>query len=148
MTPSAVGEADDHLEVGADAGAVGGLLDQLQVAVGVGDGAGFFVEICGGQDDVGEHSGLGEEHVLDDDEGVFERRRIDAVAGDRIGADDVEGGELAASGGIEHLDEIEAGLGGQGAAIFLGEGSWALDRQVAGKQSGSRPMSAAPRELA
>ena len=49
-----VGDADDHLEVGADAGAVGGLLDELEVAVAVGDGAGFFVEVGGGEDDVGE----------------------------------------------------------------------------------------------
>ena len=90
-----VGDADDHLEVGADAGAVGGLVDLLEVAVAVGDGAGFLVEVGGGEDDVGERGGLGEEHVLHDDEGVLERGGVDAVAGDGVGADDVERGEIA-----------------------------------------------------
>ena len=48
-----VGDADDHLEVSADAGAVAGLVDELKVAVAVRDGAGFLVEIRGGKDDVG-----------------------------------------------------------------------------------------------
>ena len=49
-----VGDADDHLEVGADAGAVAGFFDLLEVAVAVGDGAGFLVQVGGGKDDVGE----------------------------------------------------------------------------------------------
>ena len=104
-----VGDADDHLEVGADAGAVAGLVDQLQVAVAVGDGAGLLVEVGGGKDDVGERGGLGEEHVLHDDEGVLERGGVDAVARDGVRADDVEGGELAFAGGVEHLEHVEAG---------------------------------------
>ncbi len=49
-----VGDADDHLEVGADTGAVTGLVDQLEIAVAVGDGAGLLVEVGGRKDDVGE----------------------------------------------------------------------------------------------
>ena len=104
-----VGDADDHLEVGADAGAVARLVDQLEVAVAVGDGAGFFVEVRGGKDDVGKRRGLGEEHLLHDDEGVLEGCWVDAVAGDRVGADDVESGEFAAAGGFEDLEHVEAG---------------------------------------
>ncbi len=48
-----------------------GLVDQLEVAVAVGDGAGLLVEVRGGKDDVGERGGLGEEHLLHDDEGVL-----------------------------------------------------------------------------
>jgi len=59
-----------------------------------------------GQDDVGEGGGLGEEHLLDHYEGVLERGRIDAVAADGVGADDVEGGELAFAGGLEDLQHV------------------------------------------
>jgi hypothetical protein len=44
-----VGDAHDHLEVGAHAGAVGGLLHLLQVAVAIGDRAGFFVKVRSGK---------------------------------------------------------------------------------------------------
>ena len=104
-----VGDADDHLEVGADAGAVGGLFHLLEVAVAVGDGAGLLVEVGGGKDDVGERGGLGEEHVLHDDEGVLEGGGVDAVACDWVGVDDVEGGEFALGCGVEDLEHVEAG---------------------------------------
>ena len=38
------GDADDDFEVGLDAGPVSGFLCELDVAIGVGDCAGFFVE--------------------------------------------------------------------------------------------------------
>ena len=55
----AAGEANENLEVGLDAGAVGGLLDELYIAEGVGDGAGFFVKTGGREDNVGEGGGFG-----------------------------------------------------------------------------------------
>ena len=113
-----VGDADDHLEVGADAGAVAGFVDLLEVAVAVGHGAGLLVEVGGGEDDVGECGGLGEEHVLHDEECVLQRGGIDAVAGDGVGADDVERGEFAAAGRFEDLEHVEAGRGG---SVVLGE---------------------------
>ena len=73
-----------------NAGAVGCFFDLLDVAVVVGDGAGFFVEVGGREDDVGEHGGLRHEHVLHDDEGVLERGCFDAVTQDGVRADDVE----------------------------------------------------------
>ena len=112
-----VGKTDDHLEVGADARAVGGLVDLLEVAVGVGDRSGFLVQIGGGEDDVGEAGGLGEEHVLDDEEGVFEGGGVDGVAGDGVGADDVESGQGAGGGGVELLEEVEARGGGGGGVL-------------------------------
>ena len=119
-----VGDADDHLEVGADAGAVGGLLDELQIAVGVGDGAGLLVEIGGGKNDVGERGGLGEEHVLHDDEGVLEGRGVDAVARDRIRADDVEGGEIALAGCVEaSASRSRPDCEWKCFTVFVGEGS-------------------------
>ncbi len=131
-----VGDADDHLEVGAHTGAVGGLLHLLQIAVAVGDGAGLLVEIGGGKDDVGERGGLGEEHVLHDDEGVLERGGIDAVAGDGVRADDVERGELALGGGVEDLEHVEAGLGGSG--VLGGEIVLRADGNVAGEHVGEQ----------
>ncbi len=130
-----VGDADDHLEVGADAGAVSGFVDQLEVAVAVGDGAGLFVEVRGGKDDVGVVRGLGEEHLLYDDEGVLEDGRIDTVAGDRVGADDVEGGEFAPAGRFEDLKHVEAGVGG---GVVLAEGGGAGDGSVAGEHVGEQ----------
>jgi hypothetical protein len=47
------GETNDELEVGAGACLVGGFGDELEVAVAVGDGAGFLVEVGGGEDYVG-----------------------------------------------------------------------------------------------
>ncbi len=127
-----VGDADDHLKVGADAGAVTGFVDELEVTVAVGDGAGLLVEVGGGEDDVGKGGGLGEEHVVDDDEGVLERGGVDAVAADGVGADDVEGGELTFTGGFKDLEEVEAGGGG---GVVLGEGGVAGERGVAGGRS-------------
>ena len=103
-----VSQADDDFEVGADPGLVGSLLDELEVAVGVGDGAGFFVEVGSGEDDVGEGGCFGQEHVLNNQKDVLQSRRIDTVAGDRVRADNVERSEIALPGGIEHLDEVEA----------------------------------------
>ena len=42
-------QANDQLEVRANSGAIGGFLHQLEIAKGVGDGAGFLVEIGGGK---------------------------------------------------------------------------------------------------
>ena len=67
-----VGKANDQLEVAANAGSVCRFLHQLQVAEGIGDCAGFLVEIRGWQDHVGQHRGLGQEHVLHDDKGVVQ----------------------------------------------------------------------------
>ena len=52
-----------------------GFLQQLQIAAGVGERAGFFVGIRGGQYNIGHQRGLGEEHVLHDDESSWRRRR-------------------------------------------------------------------------
>ena len=131
-----VGEADDHLEVGADAGAVCGLRDQLEVAVAVGDGAGLFVEVRGGKDDVGEGGGLGEEHVLNDDEGVLERGGVDAVAGDGVRADDVEGGEFASAGGLEDLEHVETGC--SRGVSYSAKAPGLRDRSVAGEHVGEQ----------
>jgi hypothetical protein len=109
--------------------------DQLDVAVGVGDGAGFFVEAGGGQDYVGEGGGFGEEDVLDDDEGVLERCGVCAVGFDGIGADDVERAEGALRCGIEHLRSVEAGLGWE-IRILFGEDSGRGYGNVAGEQVG------------
>ncbi len=62
--------------------------------------------------------------------------RIDAVAGDGIGANDVEGGELTVGGGIEHLDQVEAGLRGERRAVLLREARSVGHRHVAGQQIG------------
>jgi hypothetical protein len=62
----AAGETDEDFKVGFDAGAVGSLANDLNVAEGVGDGAGFFVEAGGGKDDVSKRCSLGEEKILDD----------------------------------------------------------------------------------
>ena len=92
-----------------------GLFDLLEVAVGVGDGAGLLVEVGGGEDDVGKLRGLGEEHVLNDNEGIAEGGGIDLEAGDGVGADHVEGGEIAAGGCVEDAEHVEAGgKGGRG----------------------------------
>ena len=56
----------------------------MEIAVGVRDGAGFLVQVGGGEDHVGEGGGLGEEEVLDDEEGVLEGGGIDVVACDRL----------------------------------------------------------------
>jgi hypothetical protein len=56
--PELVGETDNELEVGAYAGLIGCLGDELQVAVAIGDRAGFLVEVGGGEDDVGEDGGV------------------------------------------------------------------------------------------
>ncbi len=107
MRAHLVGDADDHFEVRADAGAVAAFRDELQVAVVVGDGAGLLVEVGGGQDDVGEDGGFGHEHVLHHEERVLEGGRVDAVAEDRVRADDVQGRELAGCGGVEHFEQVE-----------------------------------------
>ncbi len=56
--------------------------------------------------------GLGEEHLLHDDEGVLEECGVDVVARDGVGVDDVEGGEFAAAGCFEDLEHVEAVVGG------------------------------------
>jgi hypothetical protein len=119
-----------------DAGFVGGLLDELQVAVAVGDGAGFLVEVGGGQDDVGEGGGLGEEDVLHDDEGVLERCGIDAVA--------LPGWSRRRRArrarhvcGIEDLEHVEAGFAG-GWHILRRRRRWSATRHVAGEQIGQQ----------
>ncbi len=87
-----VGDADDHLEVGADAGAVTSLGYLLEIAVAVGHGTGFLVEVGCGKDDIGQLRGLCEEHLLHDNEGVLEGDAGSTlVAGDGIGVDDIEG---------------------------------------------------------
>ena len=115
-----VGDADDQLEVGAHAGPVGGLLHQLQVAVAVGDGAGLLVEIRGRKHNVGERGGLGKEHILHDDEGVFQRAAVDAVARDRVRSDDVERGEIAGVCRVEHL-RADRGRAPSAALVLRGE---------------------------
>jgi len=47
------------------------LADHLHVAVGVGHRAGFFVEACCGEDNVGKCCGLGQKNILNDNKGVF-----------------------------------------------------------------------------
>jgi hypothetical protein len=63
--------------------------DLLEIAVAVSDGARLLVEVGGGKNHVSERGGLGQEHLLDDDEGVLQRCGIDAVAGDWVRADNV-----------------------------------------------------------
>ena len=97
--------------------------DQLPVAVGIGHRAGLLIEIGRGQHHVGERRGLGHEHLLHDEKGIFERLAADAIAGDRIRTDDIERGQLTAARGIEHLDEIHPRSLRQGASVLLGKGS-------------------------
>ena len=92
------GEANDQLEVRANAGAVGGFLHELEVAEGVGDGAGFLVEIGRGENDVGEPGGLREEHILHNEEGIAQNAGVGVIAGDGVCADDIERG--LAGGGV------------------------------------------------
>ncbi len=56
--------------------------------------------------------GLGQEHVLHDDEALRERERIDVVAADRIRADDVKRFELAGLGCVDHLGMFRPGAAG------------------------------------
>src|SRR6516165_5034399 len=78
-----ISETDDDFKVGAHAGLVCSLLDELEIAVG-----------------------LGEEHILNDQEDVLQGRGIDAVTGNRIRTDDIECGQVALTGGVEHLDQV------------------------------------------
>ncbi len=80
--------------------------------------------------------GLGEEHLLHDDEGVLEGGGVDAVACDWIRADDVERGELTATGGVEDLEQIEARR--RWRRCTLGEGAGGCDGRVAGEHVGEQ----------
>ena len=64
-------KANENLEVRLHAGVVRSLPDQLHIAEGVGDSAGLLVKAGRGKHHIGDGSGLGEENVLDDDEGVL-----------------------------------------------------------------------------
>ena len=64
--------------------------------------------------------GLGEEHILHDDEGVLQRLGIDAVARDWVRTDDVERGEFAAAGGFEDLEHVETAVSRR---VVLAEGA-------------------------
>ena len=99
----AAGEADEDFEVWFYARLVGCLADELEIAVGVGDGAGFLVEACNGEDDVGHGGSFREKHVLHYNELVFERSQVDGAEFERVGADDEEGCQRTTCRRRQHL---------------------------------------------
>ena len=106
----------------------------MDVAIGVGHGAGFFIEAGGGKNHIGQSGGFGEEKILHDDECVLERCGIELGARSRIGADDQQCAEFAVRGGFEHLRQRFAGRGGK--VGILSECAGRGDRNVAGQQIG------------
>ncbi len=126
------GEPNENFEVGFDACAVGGFANDLDVAEGVGDGAGFFVETRGGKNDVSQRRSLGEEKILHDEEGVLKSSRIEFGMRNRIGANDEKRAKVAGGGGIEHLRQRIAGRARETRVLCESAGS--RDRNVAGKK--------------
>ena len=126
------GESNEDFEVGFDACAVCGFADNLDIAEGVGDGAGFFVEAGGGENNVSESRGLGEEKILHDEECVGQCGGREFRARDRIGADDKKRAEIRS--GVKHLRERFASGGREVGVLCECTGSG--DGDIAGKQIG------------
>ena len=79
-----IGDADDHFEITLGAGYVAGFFHQLEVAAGVSEGSNLLVGVAGRKNHVGQNSGFGQEHVLNDHEALREGEGIDGEAGDRV----------------------------------------------------------------
>src|SRR5581483_3854199 len=108
-----VGDANDDLKIRLGACQVAGFAQHLQVAAGVGEGAGLLVRIGRRQQHVGQRSYLRQEHILHHNEAAGEQEWIHAVAGHRVGADDVESLQATGAGGFEHLLKVEPGIAGK-----------------------------------
>ncbi len=122
------------------AGRVQDALDQGEVALGVDHDAVGLRPERGGQHHVGVRVGLGVgEHVLGDHQIGRLQAGDDgppvADRGDRVGADDPAGLDLAGRHPLEHLDRAAADLGAQGPRRqppqVLGEGAFGLDQDGA-----------------
>ena len=97
------------------------LAHALDAALGVGDGALALGPGRGGrQDDVGELRGLGQEQVLDDEEvealEQVDRALLVGLGLDRVLADAVDRGQVAALHRVEHPRQVPAALGRDGDA--------------------------------
>ena len=108
-----VGELEDDRQVVARAGRrLDGLAHALDATLGVGDGALALGPRRGGrQDHVGELGGLRQEQVLDDEE-LETGQQLDGallvrLGLDRVLADAVHGGELAALHRVEHAGRCQ-----------------------------------------
>ena len=91
------------------------LADALDAALGVGDGAlGLGPGRGRRQDHVGELRGLGQEQVLDDEEvealEQVDRPLLVGLGLDRVLADAVDRGQVAALHGVEHARQVPAAL--------------------------------------
>ena len=92
-----------------------------------------------GRHHVGDGSRLGQEHVLHDDEALGKGEGIDVVARDGIRADDVQRLQLAFLGSVHHLQQVQAGSGGNLVQPLLVEARRAGHGSVARQHVGIEP---------
>ena len=82
------GEPHQNLKVGFHSWAISRLSDELNISVGVGDGARLLIKAGGREHDICLCRGVGEKDILHNDKRMLECGGIEVVAGRRIGTDD------------------------------------------------------------
>ena len=91
----------------------------MQIAAGVRIGPRFLIRIRRGQNHIGNRRCFGQEHILNYDKGLRERKGINAQTTDGIRADDVQRSQFAGLRRVHHFRQAQAFFGRESAPFLL-----------------------------